>query len=168
MFKKLLSKAILVLAMSFAATNVHAVLITQDINVDDAGFTLGTLSIEIDDAALGNGLVSVFEFTDLNLLGVPSFDVFGFEAIIDTDNIYAGIEFLFFDVQEVGFDFWNYQLIYDQFAPSANFLDIFDDSGNPIFFSSDISLGKAAVVPEPAAIALMLAGLFSLRLRRKA
>jgi hypothetical protein len=167
MLKKLLSQTILVIALSFSATNVHAALITQDIIVDDAGFTLGTLSIEIDNAALGTGLVSVTDFVSLNLLGVPSFDVFAFDAIVDTDNINAGIEFLSFDVQEVGFDLWNYQLVYDAFAPAVNFVDIFDDNGNPIFFSSEISLGGAQVVPEPTAIALMLAGLFALRLRRK-
>lgn len=140
MLKKLLSQAVLLLAMTFATT-ANAVLITQDINVDDAGFTLGSISIQIDDADLGNGLVSVSEFADLTLFGISDLDVFGFEAVIDTNNIYAGIEFLFFDVQEIGFDFWNYQLIYDNFAPGANFVDIFDSTG-PVFFSTEISLGE--------------------------
>ncbi len=167
MFKKLFSQTIIAIVMTFAAVNANATLITQDIIVNDGVFTLGTVTIEVNDADLGNGLLSVFEFVDLTLLGVPVFDVFAFEAVIDGDDVFAGIEFLFFDVQERGFDFWNYQLLLDAANP-VNSLDIFDNNGNVIFFSDDLSFGQPTVVPEPAAIALILMGLISLRLRRKA
>lgn len=166
--KKILFAASLAVAsLGFTAFSANAVLITQDINVTDAGFTLGTVSIDIDDADLGNGLVSVFGFVELNLLGVDAFTVFDFEAIVDGDNIFAGIEFLALDVEEDGFDFWSYQLVMDAFDPASNFLDIFDGFGDLLFFSDSLAFGKANVVSEPSALALFALALVAMGARRR-
>ena len=169
--KKILFAASLAVAsLGLTSFSANAVLITQDILVTDPGaeFTLGSISVDVPKADLGNGLVSVFGYVELNLLGVTTFDVFDFEAVIDGDNIFAGIEALFFDVMEVGSDDWNYQLTFDAANPAGNFLDIFDANGDPVFFTSNIALSTPpSLVPEPSVLALFAVALVAMGVRRR-
>ena len=167
--KILLAATLAVASLGFTSFSANAVLITQDINVTEPGseFTLGTVSIEIPGTELGNGLVSAFGYVELNLFGVTTFDVFDFEAIVDGDNVFAGIEFLAFDVTEDGFDEWSYQLLIDAFAPAGNFLDIFDANGDPVFFTGNLELGRATFVSEPSVLALFAVALIAMGARRR-
>ena len=169
--KKILFAASLAVAsLGLTSFSANAVLITQDILVTDPGseFTLGTITIDIPDSDLGNGLVSAFGYVELSLLGVPTFDVFDFEAVVDGDNIFAGIEALFFDVMEVGFDDWSYQMAFDAANPAGNFLDIFDANGDPLFFSSNIALSTPpGIVSEPSVLALFAVALVAMGVRRR-
>lgn len=171
-FKKLLFAVTLTLS-SLGVTSFSAnagVIVTQDIF---SGFgQLGTVSIEIADSDVNNGLVSVFDFVEIEIFGLGSFglEVYDFEAVIDGDNVAAGLEFLYFDLEELLFtDNWSYQLIFDAFDTAANFLDIFDSAGAPVYFSDQVSLGDAQIsyVSEPSLIALFGLALVGMGVRRR-
>lgn len=171
-FKNVLLAATLAVAsLGLTSFSANAVLITQDIDIVDdpifGSFNLGSVTIDIDDSLLGNGDVSVFGYVELVLLGVPDFVVFDFEALVDGNDVFAGIEFLAFDVEEDGFDFWSYQAILDAADPLANFIDIFNGVGDPILFSADVRLGSATFVPEPSTVALFGLALVAMGFRRR-
>lgn len=158
--KKVMMAALLVATTAMTSMSAQAVLITQDIFVTNeasgAEFQLGSVTIDIADTDLNNGFVSAFDFVSFDIFGWDLLEIYGFEAVVDGDNVFAGIEFLAFDVEELGLiDPWNYQLTFDAFDSGANFVDIFDSSFDLVFFSSTLRLGDVTAVPEPSAIALI-------------
>lgn len=168
---KNIKQLLITLVVLFGLTsNAQATLITHDIIIDDS-ILLGSVSIEVDDSLLnkGNGLISVFDVVELNIFGGTIFDVWDFEAVIDSDNVFGGIEFLAFDITELAFvDMWRYQLVFDAFESSFNFLDIYNPNDDLVFFSEGVALSQPAeVVSEPGMALLFATGLLVAMRRRK-
>lgn len=170
--KKIVASASLALSLLFSV-NASAVIITQDIIVD--GIVFGDVSYEISSAALNSGDIfdSFFDgqptLAGVSFFGFGTSAVFGFEAVFDTFDISAGLEFLAFDV--VDDDLVNpftYQFIIDTFA-GFGFLDVFDADDNFVFFSADVALGDVQVNSPSIVIMLvmMLSGLFAVSRKRQ-
>ena len=173
---KTLSAVSLVLALSSTA---NATLITQDILID--GFFLGSLSVDTSNGVdIGGGLVeiSAFEemimfdpifsaFVPVDLLGPET--IFLFNAVIDTNNLFGGIEFLEFDIESS--NAFSYNGIFDAFAVDPafdNFIDIFDTfgGGSALVDFGQLSLGNVTV-PAPSAAILMALAIGGLMVRRR-
>ena len=166
--KNLFTSASLALALLFSV-NANAVLITQDIFAD--GVLFGEVAYEVSNSALNSGeiLDSAFDgqptFAGISFFGFDTGLLFSFEAILDTSNVEAGLEFLAFDVLD---DDLTSPFIYQLFVDSVfgfGFLDIFDTNNNFVFFSSDVSLGDVQVSEPGMAVFLvmLLAGVFAVR-----
>ena len=172
------------LALSFTGT-ANATLISQDIlfqqlvDVDDSGLgiyaeavTIGHLSVNLDTLDVdedGFGYLSntweTFSFynTDVDTFD-PEFHTF--EAVIDTNNLMAGIEFLIFEVDVLG-----------AFAFIGN-IDAFDIESSvgyslhnlvtgDFMEAGSLSFGDATIVPTPATLVLFLTAIAGLVVRRK-
>jgi hypothetical protein len=179
---KLISKSLfaftLIFATSFAA-NATLINIKQDIFGDVFG-KIGSIEIQINEELLNTGLLdSAFGdeiiLVNINLSDLYSwgdvFNIFFFEVVIDSDNIFAGIEFFEFDGDDVGFGpfTWSYQMLFDA-TLGFGFLEVFDLDGNAVDFDS-ISLGAAQIsavqVSAPSTIALFTLAMGGLLIRRK-
>ncbi|MBO1256289.1 hypothetical protein J3L16_11410 [Alteromonas sp. 5E99-2] len=162
--KKLFTSASLALALLFSV-NANAVLITQDIVVD--GDVFGEVAFEVSNSALNSGAIidTFFDgqpaFAGISFFGVDTDALFSFDAVLDTSNISAGLEFLSFDSLNGSLIF---QLVVDTFSGSG-FLDVFDANNDLIFFSSDVTLGSVNVSEPGMAVLLvmLLAGVFAAR-----
>ncbi|SNY55123.1 PEP-CTERM protein-sorting domain-containing protein [Arsukibacterium tuosuense] len=175
--KKLISKSLLAITLMFAtsfAANAGLINITHDIN-DLDGFKLGSIQVQIDESLLNTGFLDTAFGDEITLINInlsdllswgDVFDIFDFGAVIDSDNIYAGIEFFEFDADDVGFglETWSYYMTYDAFGLS--YLEIFDLSGNAIF-ETEFTLGAAQVVSAPSTIALFTLAMGGLLIRRR-
>jgi hypothetical protein len=171
---KLISKSCiaisLLLAVSFSA---NAILIKHDIFValDTYGsFQIGNIEVEMNQNLLNTGVVSSFDggisLVELNFFGNVNFDIYDFEAVIDTDNLFAGIEFLILDITEQGFpDNWSYQVEFDAYDAQYAFIDIFDSNDDLVDYGS-VSLSQASV-SAPSTFALFSLALIALYTRRK-
>ena len=159
--------------MSLSAAN--AALIKQDIFLDfgTSLFAIGSIEIKVGESALALGgyadnLLDDVSLVELNFFGATVFNIFQFEVGIDTSNLAAGIEVLFFDVQELfASDNWSYNMAFDAFN-GPNVIDIFNEAEQFVGFY-DVVLGQATVtdVPAPGAVALLaLAGLVVVARRR--
>ncbi|MAD77314.1 MAG: hypothetical protein CML20_21485 [Rheinheimera sp.] len=175
---KLISKSLFAITLMFAtsfAANAGLINIKQDIIGDFYG-KIGSIEIQIDNSQLNTGILDTafgdsitlinFNLSDLYSWG-DVFNVFLFEVVIDSDNIFAGIEFFEFDGDDVGFGpfTWSYQMIFDD-AFGFGFLEVFDLDGNLVDFDS-ISLGAAQVVSAPSTIALFTLAMGALLFRRR-
>lgn len=179
MFKKLILKVMLTVSLTCSAIGANAALISQDIISASEG-VIGSITINtVPSNNEGLGLQSVQSFESFEFLGFdiltpdPIANEFGdlFYAEYDASDLTTGIQFMQFDVTDIFANIlpawaWAYNGIIDS---GFGFVDIFEvESGAFVDFYDDVSLGQASVVSEPAAIALFLVGLMSLRLRRKA
>lgn len=183
MFKNILRNTLLTLSISIASiTTANADLITHDIIFDNAATTeilfetIGSLTIDSNEND-GFGLIN--SWVDFELFGFNmtteteangDFTLFGaFEAIIDLNNISAGIEFLTFDVTENVTQFFNFQGLVDT-ATGDNFIaDVFDFNGG-LYAFGDIALSDASVVsavPEPSMFLLFFTGLVLMLVKRR-
>ncbi|QJR79483.1 PEP-CTERM sorting domain-containing protein [Alteromonas pelagimontana] len=166
--KRLCSAAVLMSCSLLFATSSNAAIINQSIIVEGS-VKVGQITMNLDDSLLNTGLVSSYDTDDfslvgLSILGNSLLEFFDFEAIIDTANVAAGLEFLYFDVLETIYDDnWSYQLTYDKYNPESNFLDVFDSFNLPMIVSNDIQL----VVPEPSVFALFVVAMGFMVSRRR-
>nr|WP_269814691.1 PEP-CTERM sorting domain-containing protein [Bowmanella yangjiangensis] len=169
--KKLLSTLCLLAAVS---TQANAALITQDlIEVASDGSTgiIGSITIDTNgalyDPVFGTG--EVLSFVSFNFLGydIPVEDGYSFQAIFDTNNIYAGIEFLDFDI-DFSLPGWAFQGYFDAFDnPDYNYFTVFDSGSADLLFVNGLALGQASVVSEPATLVMFGLMLGLLGMRRK-
>ena len=183
--KKLVSSSVLAIGVLFASSfAANSAVITHTIIGDGTGSLAsfagdwGTISVEVDNADLGNGPLETAFGDNIALVSLDFLELVGldlsasfFEAVVDGDNIMAGIESFEVDADDVvgaGTDTWAYQMTFDAFG-SGGFLDIFD--GNLVAFGG-FTLGDATVtglpvaVSAPATIAvfsLAMAGLYGRR-----
>jgi hypothetical protein len=178
MYKNLLRNTLLAATFSLVSVFANATLITQDILFDDLTTadvvfeTIGSITVETDNAD-AFGLIGSWE--TFNLFG---FDMIteadsagditlfgGFEAIVDEQNLAAGIEFLFFDVTESNFEFFNFSGLVDTAFGGNYLIDVFDFGGG-LYAYGDLALGTAKV-SEPPMFLLFFSGLMVLFLKRR-
>nr|WP_136250244.1 PEP-CTERM sorting domain-containing protein [Ningiella ruwaisensis] len=169
-------KSIAAFSLIFAASfSSNAVLITQDIFA--GGINIGTVSVEFSESLIGTGEIDTdFDgepvLTSLEFFGFfPAAGVFDFFAVVDTDNMYAGIQLLGFDANDNDPTLpWSYQVYIDTAFPEDNVVDIFNDADALVLFAfgEDVFLGQATVVSAPAVIALFSLAIGGLLLRRRA
>ena len=176
--KKLISKSLLAITLMFAtsfAANATLINIKQDIIGDFFG-KIGSIEIQINKNQLNTGVLDTafgdeITLVNINLSDLYSwgdvFDIFLFEVVIDSDNIYAGIEFFEFDGDDVGFGplTWSYQMFYEA-AFDFGYLEVFDLDGNLVEFDS-FRLGTAQVVSAPSTLALFTLAMAALLIRRR-
>ncbi|MBN7822205.1 PEP-CTERM sorting domain-containing protein [Bowmanella yangjiangensis] len=156
------------------STQANAALITQDlIEVASDGSTgiIGSITIDTNgalyDPVFGTG--EVLSFVSFNFLGydIPVEDGYSFQAIFDTNNIYAGIEFLDFDI-DFSLPGWAFQGYFDAFDnPDYNYFTVFDSGSADLLFVNGLALGQASVVSEPATLVMFGLMLGLLGMRRK-
>lgn len=178
---KILVKLFSALALSaFLAGTANATLITQRLlEVAQNGDTADIGSVTIDtagaviDSTYGTGTVSsVVTFNFLDTVDIPQSDITFFEAVFDTNDLSAGLEYLVFDVF-VSATGWQFDGFYDDFDPASGYYTVYDASG--LAFSNGLALGAVtldtpATVSEPAGIALFgtLLGLIAWRRKKMA
>ena len=180
--------AVVSLGFTSFSANADLVRISQSVESDYFGGSIANIVIEFDYALLGDGLIDTafldaadYDLVFLEVYGVPDFllNIVDFQAIVDGDNITAGLEFLYLDVDDqpgadlFGFDAWVYQLEINAFEPRFNGFDIFDVTTGDVVdfdFGDSLSFGDASVsyVSAPSVIALFGLALAFVGFRRKA
>ncbi|GGW86224.1 MYXO-CTERM sorting domain-containing protein [Alteromonas halophila] len=164
----------ILLSTSFGA---NATLITQDVLDLFTGDRLGSITVKMNDNLYNTGFASSgfgddvrvvnFELGDLYSWG-DELDIIFADVEIDTNNLFAGIQFLNLDTNDVGFGSltWAYQMDYDAFFGSG-FLDIFQVSNGGFVDFYTITLGQASVVSAPATMGLLVLALSAVFVRRR-
>lgn len=170
--KKIIFAASLAVASLGFSTASNAALITHDILFDDGvvffGDKVGEVTVHLFENG-ATGLQDISDFESFTFFGFDVSDVFGFEAIIDRDDVFAGLEFLAFDVDVIDIDA-AVLAIYDAFALDPafdNFMDVFEISTGGLITFGEISLSEARVVSEPSIAALFALALIGFGLRRR-
>lgn len=158
-FKNLVCAATLAITSLGFASSANAALITQDILLDGAVY--GSVTVNTN-AADSFGLIE--SFVNLVLDGKEIAETFIFTAIVDANNVFAGIESLDFDLGSA--DGFAYQGIFDAFNPTSNRLDVFDGNGDLISFGPMTLSQPPSVVSEPSIAAMMMLALLALGVRR--
>jgi hypothetical protein len=178
----ILAATLAVASLGLTSFSANAIIITQTIEADDdvvGIFDLGFLTVEIYDPLLNMGS-GVFDTTfgdpisiiDVNILGQSlasdHFIVDALEVAVDTDNVYAGMEYLLLDFTDtLGVDpyDWTYQIRIDTLT-GDNSLIIFD-SADDIIASGTARLTNAISVPEPSTVSLFGLALLAMGMRRR-
>lgn len=165
--------SVLMLSVVTLSQPAHAGLIlTQEFLAEDAGgntISVGAISFDTDD------LDEFYPGTG-DLLGWESFTLFGYE--IDTsfffvslgfnpDNIFAGLEYINFDVVDISgaFAFQGFFDLNDPNFPPQ--FTMFDFASGEFTVSDIFSPGRASVVSAPATIWLLFAAAGGLLLRQR-
>ena len=174
-FKTMCIRAIAGLGLLVTASfSANATLISQDIL--SGGTKLGSVTVKMNDALYNTGIASSafgddvrvvdFELGDLYSWG-DDLEILFSDVDIDTNNLFAGIQFLSVDTDDIGFgaDTWSYQAFYA--VGLGGYLDVFENgSGTPVTFGS-IQLGAASVVSAPGTMGLMMLAMGAVYLRRR-
>ena len=167
MKKLILGMFVVAVSMFGLQNSANATLISQDIYFTDAttsdSVLFGNLSINVDGLTADNNEVNVWESFTLGGLIMDVANINDFFAVVDFTDLAAGIEAFSFDVSDA---FDNaYQGYYDR--GFVNELSIFDAATDTLTVFGGITLGQATVVPEPAALLLMLTAFGAIAMRRR-
>lgn len=197
MLNKLFLKTLFTLSFVLAVSNTaNATLITQDIlfdsfeTADEIYESIGYISIdtenaftyEVEDSLTGvvSTLGSVSAWVDFELFGLtfwteeesnaalePLILPFYFEAVFDTNNLAAGLEFLTFDLNETLYNEYAFSSTTDLFGINLPF-SIINEAGE-LLEAGYLAFGdaKLTTVPEPTSLLLFLAAAIGLTTRRK-
>jgi hypothetical protein len=176
MLNKLILRAFLSisLALSFAGA-ANATLISQDILFD-------TISDEVDEyEVIGNITINLDTMDDWGTVEGTwqSFSFFGYEvdafnpewdtftAVVDADNLTAGLNFLYFDVTV--FADLSFAGVIDAFAPAEDSItfSLFNNANEALYDAGTLAFGDVSVVPAPATLVLFLTAVAGLASRRK-
>jgi hypothetical protein len=195
MLNKLFLKTLFTLSFVLAVSNTaNATLITQDIlfdsfeTADEIYESIGYISIDTDSAIINDiyndgslMLGTVSAWVDFELFGLtfwteeesnaalePLILPFYFEAIFDTNNLAAGLEFLTFDLNETLYNEYAFSSTTDLFGINYPF-SIFNEAGELLLEAGYLAFGdaKLTTVPEPTSLLLFLAAAIGLTTRRK-
>ena len=176
-FKTMCIRAIAGLSLLVTASfSANATLISQDILDLDAGVVLGSITVKMDDSRYNTGPADNFwagglTLVEFELSGFASFaaelDPYFSDVEIDTNNLFAGIQYIGFDGDDIGFgaDTWSYQLGYQ--AGIFGFLDVFENASGDVVYFSNVGLGAASVVSAPGTMGLMMLAMGAVYLRRR-
>jgi hypothetical protein len=178
MLNKLVLRTLLSISLAFGALGAaNATLISQDIllnsdldNVDEYQ-VIGNITISLDNMDVDAGFGYVYDTWE-------SFTFYGYEAdpfdanwnlftaIVDVDNIAAGIEALDFDVTL--FSTLSFAGFIDAFDPAGSInYSFFNNADASLIDTGALAFGNATVVPAPATLVLFLTAVVALTSRRK-
>ena len=177
-FKTMCIRAVVGLGLLMTASfSANATLISQDILDLATGSKLGSVTVKMNDSLYNTGIASSafgddvsvvnFELGDLYSWG-DDLDVIFADVDIDTNNLFAGIQFLNLDSNDIGFgtSTWSYQVFYEA-AFDYGFLDIFQVSDGAFVNYYELTLGQASVVSAPGTMGLMMLAMGAVYLRRR-
>ena len=168
----ILAATLSVASLGLTSFSANATIITQTIEANDdivGIFDLGFITVEIDDP------MSILEVTLLGQsFAFGDFIVDDLDVTIDTDNVSAGIEYLFLNVTDIKgippYD-WTYQILVDTFNPENNSLNIFDSADVIIAAGTarltNLTLTNLTLVPEPPTVAFFSLALIVMGMRRR-
>ena len=174
MLNKLVLNALLSLSLAFSfAGAANATLISQDILFNVAGDNIdeyeviGNITISLDTMDVDGYIEDTWE----------SFTFYGYEAdsiadlffaVVNPDDIAAGIESLDFDVTVFSsLSFAGYIDSYETATSTNISFSLFDNEAENIFSAGSLAFGDATVVPTPATLVLFLTALAGLAARRR-
>ena len=182
-----LKKILLAASLAVASLSANALIITQQLEL--AGFgNIGFVTVEFDNTELADARIAAdadpfldarvdtYEVLDMAFFGLSFafLDVTDFEASVDADDLWVGLNFVYADLTDVGFaDTWAYQFEFSTFDPANNSLDIFDITNLPnpsllaFFNGEDLSLANATFIPEPSTLSLFGLALLAMGARRR-
>jgi len=171
MLNKLVLRAFLAISLALSFTGAaNATLISHDILLDsvldsvDEFEVVGNITINLDTIDDWGYVETWSSFTFYGYEVDPTAGLF--TAIVDVDNIAAGIESLDFDVTL--FTSLNFAGYIDAAFPDDNFnYSFFRNADAQLFDAGTLAFGAATVVPTPATLVLFLTAVAGLVARRK-
>lgn len=167
--KKIIFAASIAVASLGFSLSSQAVLVSHDILLDDV--VVGEVSVSLlENGAQSIGVEFIEEFVSLSLNGknILNSDLLGgFLAVVDGDNIFAGIDQLFFEFESVVQEIYAIGF-YDAFSADPAFDNTLDIEELQSFVTGQLSLSTATVVSEPSVLALFALALIGFGMRRRA
>ncbi len=175
MLNKLVLRALLSISLAFSAIGAaNATLISQDIlfNSDldavDEYQVIGNVTISLDTMDEWGYVENTWESFTFFGYDADAFDINWniFTAIVDVNDVAAGIESLDFDVTL--FSTLSFAGFIDAFDPAGSFtFSLFDNADGSLYDAGALAFGNTTVVPTPATLVLFLTAVIGLASRRK-
>ena len=175
MLNKLVLRALLSISLAFSAIGAaNATLISQDIlfNSDldavDEYQVIGNVTISLDTMDEWGYVENTWESFTFYGYDADAFDINWniFTAIVDVNDVAAGIESLDFDVTL--FSTLSFAGFIDAFDPAGSFaFSVFDNADASLYDAGALVFGNTTVVPTPATLVLFLTAIIGLASRRK-
>lgn len=133
-------------------------ILTQEL-LDLDGNSFGMITVDLANV---DEFGDVTDWVELELFGYSPLVSVLFIAGFDPDDIYAGLNFMSFDVSDIDFTF----AFQGYFEDGFGFLDVFTPDGQFVT-AGEFTLSNARLVSAPATLFLMLAAAGGLLLRRR-
>ena len=175
MLNKLVLRALLSLSLAFGfAGAANATLISQDIlfnsefDAVDEYVVIGNITISLDTMDDWGEVSGTWESFTFYGYEADTFDADWnlFTAVVDVNNITAGLESLDFDVTL--FSDLSFGGYIDTYNPAASFaFSVFNNANAGLYDAGTLAFGDVSVVPTPATLILFLTAVAGLASRRK-